>query len=171
MTGAKLKYPKMSAARLKMLNEPGHIYAAYSRYCDWIKLGFTTKLDQRLENLEHQYAEFAPFSLIGVTVSTHRAEQQLHRALAAFRQGQTGRTKELYPAVRPMVQTVKNLVSWREWKPMSADRWIGLRRWAWAESKQPFNRVEALLAFDRYYAENGIPRHGFMLRHPERRAA
>jgi len=166
---AAVRYPKMSEARLKMLYEPGHIYAAYSRYCDWIKLGFSSKIDERLEAIEKQYAEFAPFSLIGVTASTHRAEQQLHRAFAPFRQRRNGRTRELYPAVQPLVQSIKNLVSWREWKPMEGERWLALYRWARDAADNPANRVEAIISFERYYAERTQRLHAGAQRYNEAR--
>ena len=55
-----------SVARLKMLRQPGHLYAAYSRYCDWLKVGFTSKgVRERIEGINYQYKDFAPFSLIG----------------------------------------------------------------------------------------------------------
>lgn len=157
-----------SIARQKMLNEPGHLYAVYSRYCDWIKIGFSSKVDDRLASIAHQYEEFAPFSLIGKTVSTYRAEQQLHRVLAPFRQREKGRTKELYPAVPPLVKTIENVLTWREWKPMPSDQWRRVGRWAYEAAKNPAHRAEAIISYERYYAERVARLQQW---HAERRAA
>lgn len=157
-----------SIARQKMLTEPGHLYAVYSRYCDWIKLGFSSKVEDRLEAIERQYAEFAPFSLIGKTVSTYRAEQQLHRVLEPFRQRRTGRTKELYPAVPPLVQTIKNVLTWREWKHMPGEQWLRVMRWAREAAANPAHRTEAIISYERYHAERMA---GLRQWHAERRAA
>jgi len=157
-----------SIARMKMLTEPGHLYAVYSRYCDWVKIGFSTKVDERLENIAHQYDEFAPFTLIGKTVSTYRAEQQLHRALEPFRQRHTGRTRELYPAVPPLVQTVKNVLSWREWKPMPWEQWKRVSGWAREAARKPLVKTEAIISYERFYAERVARLQQW---HSDRRAA
>lgn len=157
MSKSQIRYPAMSEARLRMLNEPGHLYAVYSRYCDWIKLGFSSKVDERLESINLQYAEFAPFSLIGKVRSMYRAEQQLHSGFAAFRLGRTGRTKELYPAVKPLVQVIKNILTHREWVPMSYEQCRSTRRWAQAHAQLPLNRIESVISFERYAAERRRP--------------
>lgn len=147
-----------SAARLRMLSQPGHLYAAYSRYCDWIKLGFTLSLDNRLKSLAHQYDEFAPFSLIGSTRSTWSAEQQLHLLLGPFRQRQTGRTKELYPAVRSIVSTVKAVLKYPTWERLEWEQTREMLDWVHMAAKAPPNRDEALQCFDRFYAERRAAR-------------
>jgi len=142
-----------SEARLKMLSQPGHLYAAYSRYCDWIKIGFTLSLEDRRKNLGHQYAEFAPFSLIGSTRSTWSAEQQVHGFLEPLRQRRTGRTKELYPAVPSVVAIVKQIMKHPQWGRLEWEQARTFREWTWKMAKAPVNQDEAIRCFDRFYAE------------------
>lgn len=155
---AAVRYPKMSEARRKMLTDSGWLYAARSRYCDWIKIGFTSKgAKVRLDSCNKQYAEFAPFSLIRAVSSTWRAEQQLHSVLAPFRQRNVGRTKELYPAVPSLVLLLENML-WRprwdyvEW-PKSRD----FREWAHRHAAYPDNRQMALEYYELFRAERGAP--------------
>lgn len=145
-----------SQARLKMLSEPGHLYAAYSRYCDWIKLGFTSKAAaERIDAINHQYAHFAPFSLIGFVRSTWRAEQQLHRCLAPLRGG-VAITAELYPATPALVQNIKALLTYRVWEKMPPERSIKLWRFARHAADQPLDGVEAKICMDRFRAERAL---------------
>ncbi len=148
------KYPAMSVARLKMLKERGQLYAARSRYCDWIKIGFTSKSAQhRLEAAASQYPEFAPFTLMGSTLSIWDAEQQLHRTLAPFRQRQKGRTIELYPAVPSLVSAIEQILLNREWLPLNWQANREVREWAYRVAAHPTNRDEALEAFERFRHE------------------
>lgn len=153
MSKAKRTYPSMSVARIKMLREPGHIYVAHSRYCDWIKLGFSSKVDERLVAIESQYAEFAPFSLMGKVPSTWRAEQQLHRILAPFRARHTGRSKELYPSTPLLVKTLRDVLTWRKWEPVPFDRLRLMCAHYRGLAAKPLVALEAEVAFDRYYEE------------------
>jgi T5orf172 domain len=149
-----VRYPKMSAARLKMLHEPGRIYVAYSRYCDWIKIGFTSKpVAERVEALARQYREFGPFSLIGSVASVYYAEQQLHYAFAPFRCRQVGRTKELYPAVQPLVRQVKALVTYHAWSQMTPERRRSLLLACQRLAADPLIRLEAEISYERYREE------------------
>lgn len=149
-----IKYPAMSRARLKMLSDPGHIYAAYSRYCDWVKVGFTSKpVHHRLEAAASQYPEFAPFSLIGVTRATWSAEQQVHYLLSPFRHRRTGRTKELYPAVPSLVSLVEEIVSHPQWDRLPYEKWKPIIDWARRIAKAPANHDPAMEAFERFYAD------------------
>lgn len=143
-----------SIARIRMLREPGHIYMAYSRYCDWIKVGFTSKaVAERLENVQRAYPDFAPFSLIGSVPSTWRAEQQLHRLFAPFRRHRKGLTAELYPATTPLVGTLKNVLTYREWKPIEGYSEIRrVLRWAHAAAQSPATRIEVILSYERFDA-------------------
>lgn len=143
---------------MKMLRGPGWLYAARSRYCDWIKVGFTSKgATVRLDSCNKQYAEFAPFSLIGAVPSTWDAEQQWHRILAPFRQYQTGRTKELYPAVPALVRTIENLVQWTHWEPLKGEAYRETLHWALRVARHPINREPALESFRLFRAERAAP--------------
>ncbi len=143
-----------SAARLKMLNEPGHFYAAYSRYCDWIKVGFTSKeVRERIEGINRQYPVFAPFSLIGSIPSVWRAEQQIHQILEPLRQRQRASTGELYPAIQPVVFIVKRIFSGRSRPALTADQMKMLRAWARQRADDPLNRALALESFEFFKAD------------------
>ncbi|MBS0219162.1 MAG: hypothetical protein JSR91_00320 [Proteobacteria bacterium] len=153
------RYPAKSEARIRMLYEPGHLYAAYSRYCDWIKLGFTSKgAPNRLEGCAAQYAEFAPFSLIGVAKSTWRAEQQLHRLMRPFLQNKTASTAELYPAVPAVVEMVKFVLSHPTWSLVDLDRHRSIRDWVRVKAGHPLNRVLANESFSLFFAERSARR-------------
>jgi hypothetical protein len=139
-----------------MLREPGCLYVAYSRYCDWVKIGFTSKgVRERLEAINKQYADFAPFSLIGSVPSTWRAEQQIHRLFMPMRRYRKGLTCELYPATRPLVGTVKNILTYREWKVVEGRTDIRrIVRWAHAAGQSPSTKIEVVLAYERHDAEH-----------------
>ncbi len=145
---------EQSAARIRMLREPGHLYMAYSRYCDWIKVGFTSKpVSERVANVQRAYPDFAPFSLIGSVPSTWRAEQQLHRLFAPFRRHRKGLTCELYPATMPLIGTLKNILTYREWKPVEGYQEIRrVVRWAREAADKPATRVEVILSYERFDA-------------------
>lgn len=142
-----------SEARKRMLTQPGHLYAVYSRYCDWIKIGFTLDIEKRRKAINRQYADFAPFSLIGSVRSTWAAEQQLHRCFAPFRHRRTASTAELYPAVPSLVQNVRALLTHREWPVMPAERATALRRYAFRVANDPLNELECRISFERFYEE------------------
>lgn len=148
-----MKYPRMSNARQRFLTGPGHLYAAYSRYCDWIKIGFSTRLSERMDELNYAYPLFAPFSLIGATASRYRVEQQVHGFLTALRQRQTASTKELYPATPTVVGTVKKLLAHDQSAPFSIDQMCELREWGRRMAQHPLNRTEAEICFDRFRFE------------------
>lgn len=137
-----------SIARKKMLSEPGQLYAAYSRYCDWVKIGFTSKTGrERLEAVEHQYPLFAPFTLIGETRSDWCAEQQLHGLMEPFRQRKTASTKELYPAVYAVMDLVKYVIRHREWLSLEWPQRRQIREWIRERADNPLNRALALESF------------------------
>lgn len=151
---SKIKYPAMSAARIKMLYEPGILYAAYSRYCDWIKIGFTSKdAKTRREGIEAQYPTFAPFSLIGSARSTWRAEQQLHRLMTPFRQAKTASSAELYPAVPAVVEMVKFVLEEPTWGLVDLERHRRIRAWVRERAAHPLNRVLANESFSLFFDE------------------
>ena len=143
-----------SIARMKMLREIGHLYVAYSRYCDWIKIGFTSKpVRERLDALENQYPLFGPFSLIGSTRSYWATEQAIHAALAPIRQRKTASTAELYPAVPALVSVVKKIVACREFGRIERNERVELRDWARKAAQHPLNRIEAEICFERFRFE------------------
>lgn len=154
MSDKPIKYPAMSEARIKMLYEPGTLYAAYSRYCDWIKIGFTSKgALVRREGIAKQYPAFAPFCLIGTANSTWRAEQQLHRLMAPFRQAKTADTAELYPAVPAVVEMVKFVLEAPTWGLIDLERHRRIREWIRGKAGHPLNRVLANESFSLFFAE------------------
>jgi hypothetical protein len=148
-----MKYPRMSAARQRVLTGPGHLYAAYSRYCDWVKIGFSTRFKERLDEIDHAYPLFAPFSLIGATPSVYRVEQQVHRFLEPLRQRRTASTKELYPAMPSIVGTVKKLLAYDQSEPFSLEQMRDLREWGRRMAQHPLNRIEAEICFERFRFE------------------
>jgi hypothetical protein len=148
-----------SLARQKMLTGPGHLYAAYSRYCDWIKVGFTSKpVAERIAAINTQYAHFAPFSLIGSTHSTWDAEQQFHRCFGPLRRGQKALTGELYPAVPWFAGQVRNVLAHRHWPVMEAERAYRLRSHVRSIATEKLTALEAGLSFERFFAELALQR-------------
>lgn len=144
-----VRYPSMSKARLRMLREPGFLYAAHSRYCDWIKVGFTSKsAAERLDACNKQYAEFAPFSVIGSVRSTWDAEQQVHWMLSPFRQRRTGRTKELYPQSPLLLKAVRTILANPEWDRLPFDEAREIIAWARRMAAHPAIQQPALESYE-----------------------
>jgi hypothetical protein len=100
-----------SEARERMLTQPGHLYAAFSKGECWIKLGFSLNVDRRIGEINRRFPQLAPFSLIGKTPSLYRAERQMHRILWPFREYQTGLSRELYLAVPAVQRIIKTVVT------------------------------------------------------------
>jgi hypothetical protein len=99
-----------SEARKRMLTQPGHIYAAYSKGECWIKLGFSLDVDRRLGEINSRFHQLAPFTLIGKTPSVYAAERQMHRILGPFRHRRIGLSRELYLAMPAVEKIVKAIV-------------------------------------------------------------
>lgn len=127
----------------------GHIYACYSRYCDWIKLGFSVDPQRRFRELNREHPNFAPFTPIGVTRGTLEAEQQIHRAMVPFRRlGWVG-SYELYPASHSVVGVAKAIVANEVfWRINNGDMAV-FERWAERAARHPLNRVIIRECFDR----------------------
>jgi len=143
-----------SIARLKMLREKGHLYVAYSRYCDWLKIGFTSQeVRARIDGINHQYKDFAPFSLIGSVESTWAAEQRLHRCLFAFRRQRRGLTSELYPAVTPLVRRMQAILQDGYWDIPDRDDTYDLVHWAMHTARAPLNDIELDITIERFDEE------------------
>lgn len=139
-----------------MLYEPGILYAAYSRYCDWVKIGFTSRsAGERLVECADRYFGFGPFSLIGSVKSTWSAEQQIHRILAPLRQRRTALTGELYPAVPSIVSFVGALLKNKDWEPLPWEQSREVRAWARRVASHPKNESEALKAFGVFRTQQG----------------
>jgi len=100
-----------SEARMRMLTQPGHLYAAYSKGECWIKVGFSLDVDRRLGEISHRFRHLAPFTLIGKTPSVYAAERQIHRILAPFRHHRIGLSRELYLAIPVVESVVKTVVA------------------------------------------------------------
>ncbi len=146
-----------SRARLRMLSGPGHLYAAYSRYCDWIKIGFTSKAaPERILAINVQYAHFAPFSLIGAVPSLWAAEQQIHAWFAPFRQRNKGLTTELYPAAPSVVGAIKRILGNDRWDGLEYPESREVHDWMRSAAAHPLNKVEATICFDRFGAERAL---------------
>lgn len=128
-----------SEARLRVVNERGDLYAAASASGLWVKVGFSTRLADRLKALNYLYANDGPFRLIGSTNSTYRVEQQLHRAMKPLHTIKIGAGKELYPA-SPAVLRIANAVVGRptlEW--IELDDILALNRWCRAQARLESN--------------------------------
>jgi hypothetical protein len=126
--------------------EPGHLYAARSLDGVWIKVGFSTCLQDRLKAINHEYSIGGRLSLIGATPSVFRAEQQIHRCLRPFLQGKQTQGRELYPAVPSLESVVSIVVSGRDRPPLDLDDYLDLARWCRSEARQPHNKLPALAA-------------------------
>lgn len=107
-----------SAARQRMLTQPGHLYAAYSRRECWIKVGFSLNVQRRLVEINHRFKSLAPFHLIGTAAATYESERQMHRILRPYRCQAVGLSRELYLAVPSLEEIVKDAVSGRDRPPM-----------------------------------------------------
>lgn len=137
-----------SAARIRMLTQRGWLYAGFSRYCDWVKIGFTIRRPvERLNECASRYPHFGPFSLIGTLRSTWAAEQQIHRVLSPFRHNRVAITAELYPSSPSLVGAVRKILDNDEWLPLPADHAIEVRKWARGAAKHPANEEIAREAF------------------------
>lgn len=135
-------------ARLRVITEPGHLYAAYSRDGDWIKVGFSTRLSDRLKAIDHDFYG-GPFKFMGATPSVYRAEQQVHRALKPFLQRQSCHGRELYPNVPSLEQAVRAMVGGQSRPPFTLEEILDLMDWCRKAARHPANRDPALAALQR----------------------
>ena len=147
---SKTKAGPIAAGRLTPRNhftdEPGHLYAARSLDGGWIKVGFSTRLEDRLKAINHEYGIGGRLSLIGATPSVFRAEQQIHRCLRPFLQRKQTQGRELYPAVPSLEAVVSLVVSGRDRPPLDLDDYLDLARWCRAKAREPQNKAPALAA-------------------------
>ncbi len=136
---------RRSEARLRVVNEAGDLYAAASADGLWIKVGFSTRLAERLKQIDRECAG-APFTLIGSVRSTYRVEQQLHRILKPFHGLHIGAGKELYPAAPAVRQMVAAVLRHEPITSIHIDDLLELRRWSRAEVKKAENMRAAVTA-------------------------
>lgn len=138
--------------KLKYFSERIHghsrLYAARSADGRWVKVGFSMFLEQRLSAINHDFLHYAPFSPIGSTRSCYRAEQQLHRVLAPFRQRNKGHSIEIYPAVAALEQVVVTIVEGADRPAFSFDEFFELKRWCRKAAALPLNRERALAQYE-----------------------
>jgi|TARA_R110002126_G_scaffold134634_1_gene278787 hypothetical protein len=136
---------RRSEARLRVVNEAGDLYAAASSDGLWIKVGFSTRLPERLKQIDHECTG-APFKLIGSVRSTYRVEQQLHRMLKPFHGLHIGAGKELYPAAPAVRQVVEAVLRHEPIESIHIDDLLALRRWCRAEVEKVENMRAAVAA-------------------------
>lgn len=156
MTDAKIKSlerSNKSAARLRVVNEKGDLYAATSADGRWIKIGFSTRLADRLKAINLDYPSAGPFTLIGSTRSTYRVEQQLHRAMKPFHLINIGAGKELYPASPAVRRIVDEVMAQPEMETIEIDDLLHFRRWCRAHAELEVNKAPARVAHARRIAE------------------
>lgn len=128
---------------------PSYIYACYSRYCDWVKVGFSTRPQQRFLELNKSYPAFAPFTPIGTVLGCIEAEQQFHRAMRPFRwRGGVG-SIELYPATKSVLDIVRIVLGMTYYWPFDDLEMACFEDWAAHAARHPLNRVIIRECFDR----------------------
>lgn len=136
---------RRSAARLRVVNEPGDLYAAESADGLWIKIGFSTRLAERLKEIDGLY-EGAPFTLLGSTRSTYNMEQLIHRALRPFHHLHIAAGKELYPAAPAVRFVAERITAHETFDDVSLDDRLLFLRWCRAEAARGESRRAALTA-------------------------
>lgn len=164
-----------SAARLRVVNEGGDLYAAASADGLWIKLGFSTRLADRLKAINHEYIGAAPFRLIGSTASTFGVEQQLHRAMQPLHLIRIAAGKELYPASPAVMKIVKAIIAQPTLGWIELDDLFALRRWCRLQARLDENAAVARVAHAPRIAEREEAERrwyqGLLARIARRRAA
>jgi hypothetical protein len=119
---------RRSEARLRVVNEAGDLYAAESSDGLWIKIGFSTRLAERLKEIDSIY-QCAPFKLLGSTRSTYRMEQMIHRALRPFHHLHIAAGKELYPAAPTVRFVAERITAHETFGGISLDERMMFHRW------------------------------------------
>ena len=136
---------RRSEARLRVVNEAGDLYAAESSDGLWIKVGFSTRLAERLKQIDAECSG-GPFNLIGSVRSKYCVEQQIHRLLRPFHGLHIGAGKELYPAAPAVRQVVDAVLRHEPIDWIDSDDLRELRRWCWDEAKKVENMRAAVVA-------------------------
>ena len=136
---------RRSEARLRVVNETGDLYAAASSDGLWIKIGFSTRLAERLKEIDSIY-QCAPFKLLGSTRSTYRMEQMIHRALRPFHHLHIAAGKELYPAAPTVRFVAERITAHETFDDISLEDRLFLLRWCRSEAGRDESRRAALIA-------------------------
>lgn len=132
--------------RIKM---PGHVYAARSYCKDWVKIGYSASVEERLNSINIDYRFYAPFQRIGIVPSSLQAEQQIHRVLRPFRVMKVDSCREMYPAVPLILDFVDRFLSVPVWPGLEMLEAVDMRLEARLLSKHPNVRPALTAAYDR----------------------
>lgn len=130
---------KISASLLRDLRGQPCLYAARSRDKQWIKFGFSKHITDRLAAIDQDYLRCAPFTPLGVCLSSWRAEQQLHRALRPIK---SWFSREIYPSYSGIVQLAEIITETEVFEPFGVDDYCDLRKW----SRQVARKVRRVAA-------------------------
>lgn len=136
---------RRSEARLRVVNEEGDLYAAESADGLWIKVGFSTRLTERLKQIDAD-CPGAPFKLIGSVRSKYRVEQQIHRMLRPLHGLHIGAGKELYPAAPAVRMVVDAVLRHPPMERIDIDDLMQMRRWCRGEALKVENMRAAVTA-------------------------
>jgi hypothetical protein len=153
-----------SKARLRVVSEKGHIYAAESADGTRIKIGFSTQLADRLKAINFDFPGSGPFKLLGSTVSTFRVEQQLHRAMRPFHQIHVNAGKELYPAAPAVLTVVEAVIAQPTLDVFPIDDLLAFRRWCRHQATLDENKAIARIVYADRIAEMEDARRRWMER-------
>lgn len=152
-----------SEARLRVVNEDGDLYAAQSADGVWVKIGFSTRLADRLKSLSRDFPKAGPFRLLGQTISNYHAELQLHRAMHPFHQIRIASGKELYPACPAVLFIVNRVIIGRDrFDGIELDDLLPFRRWCRSQAKLEQNAAVARVAHAEQIAKNEAAHERYM---------
>lgn len=147
------RHSNKSKARLRVVNEPGDLYAALTADGTRVKIGFSTRLSERIKALNHDFPGDGPFKLIGSTRSTYRMEMRLQRAMQVFHRIYISAGKELYPASPAVLAIVRQLMSEPTLENVDLDEWLEFRRWCHVQASLPENERVARVVHAKRFAE------------------
>lgn len=161
---------RRSEARLRVVNEAGDLYAAESADGLWIKVGFSTRLTERLKEINSSY-QCAPFKLLGSTRSTYRMEQMIHRALRPFHHLHIAAGKELYPAAPAVRFVVERITDHETFDDISLDDKLQFLRWCRAAANKVESKRAAVTAHRERFEKMWAVEEAYMARLRARIAA
>jgi hypothetical protein len=118
---------KIDADILRSLRDTDCLYAARCGNRRWIKIGFSSRITNRLGQLDSAFPQYAPFIPLGVCQSSWRAEQQLHRALRSLHADDC---REIYPAIPGIEHIVQQIVDRKHISHCELDVYFKLKGWA-----------------------------------------
>lgn len=161
---------RRSEARLRVVNEVGDLYAAESADGLWIKIGFSTRLAERLKEIDGSY-RCAPFKLLGSTRSTYRMEQMIHRALRPFHHLHIAAGKELYPAAPAVRYVAERITDHETFDHVSLDDRLMFHRWCRAAAGRIESKRAAVTAHRERFEKMWAVEDAYMARLRARIAA